>query len=67
MLSRVRCGCVGDEKGVWSSELSVDEGELDLGSDCDTGRSMNCPRVFLKCVEASVDAESETVDLRLSD
>jgi len=66
-VSRVRCGCVGDENGVWSSELSVDVGELDLGSDWDAGCSMNCPREFLKGVEASVDAESETGDLRLSD
>ena len=55
MLSRVHCGCVGDENGVGPSELSVDDvdGELDLGS-CDTGRSTNCLRVFLKGVDASV-------------
>ena len=44
MLSRVHCGCVGDENGVGPSELLVDDvdGELDLGS-FDTGCSMNCP------------------------
>ena len=56
MLSRVRCGCVGDENGVRPSELLVDDvdSELDLGSSCDTGCSMNSPRVFLKGVDASV-------------
>ena len=56
MLSRVHCGCVGDENGVGPSELSVDDvdGEPGLGSSCDAGRSTNCPRVFLKGVDASV-------------
>ena len=56
MLSRVRCGCVGDENGVGPSELSVDDvdGELDLGS---TGRSTNCPRVFLKGIDASLSTK----------
>jgi hypothetical protein len=54
VLSRVRCGCVGDENGVVPSELSVDDTETDLG-DWDTGRSVNRPRVFLKVVEASVN------------
>jgi hypothetical protein len=56
MLSRVCCGCVGDKNGVGPSEFSVDnvDGELVLGSSCDTGRSTNCPQVFLKGVDASV-------------
>jgi len=66
-LSRVLCGCVGDENGVWSTELSVDGGELDLVRDWDAERSTNCPRLFLKGFKASVNAESETGDLRLSD
>ena len=66
-MSRVLCGCVGDENGVWSNELLVDIGELDLVSDWDAGCSMNCLRLFLKGVKASVNAESETGDLRLSD
>ena len=57
---RVWCDCVGDENGVGSSELSVDKGELDLSIECDTGHSMNCPHVFLKGIEASVDAGHET-------
>ena len=62
MLSRVRCGCVGDENGVWSIDLSVDVGELDLGNNWDAGRRMNCPRVFLKGVEASVNAERRVTE-----
>ena len=56
VLFKLRCGCVGDENGVGPSELSVDDtdGELDLGSNWGTGRSTNCPHVFLKGIDASV-------------
>jgi hypothetical protein len=55
VLSRVQCGCVGDENGVRPSELSVDDG--DDGVNEDTGRRVNCPWWFLKDVEASVNVE----------
>ena len=32
--------CVGDKNGVWSSELSVDVGELDFSSDWDNEHSI---------------------------
>jgi hypothetical protein len=56
VLSRVLCGCVGDENGVGASELSVDVVDADDGGK-GTGCKVNCPRGFLKGVEASVNVE----------
>ena len=56
VLSRVRCGCVGDANGVGAKELSVDD-EDDGGSD-NAERARNCPRLFLG-VEATVRSQSK--------
>jgi hypothetical protein len=63
VLSRVLCGCVGDENGVGASELSVDTVDADDDGN-DAGRKVNCPRRFLRGVEASVNVE-ETAFLRI--
>jgi hypothetical protein len=52
----VLCGCVGDENGVGASELSVDAVDADDDGN-GTGRKVNCPRRFLRGVEASVNVE----------
>jgi hypothetical protein len=53
-LSRVLRGSAGDENGEFSSELSVEVDAVDDGGNDNVDRGRNCPREFLKGVEASV-------------
>jgi len=56
-LSRVLCGCVGDENGVGASELTVDAVGVDAddGGNDNVDRRTNCPREFQNGAEASVN------------
>jgi len=60
-LSRVLRGCVGDENGVGSSELSVDDDAVEDGGSDRVDRGRNWPRVFLNGVEASVRPQNSEI------